>query len=235
MMGKDNRSRVLAEFFKCGSSDEKGRKDKGEGLQLREIGRSINLAPTSVKKYLKELESKGLVIKKLHSESNYPIYFPNLNNSDFKYLKNLYILHALKELGLIEYVEKECSPEVMVVSGAGLHDLRGDSTRDSGEAREIKLFLACKEKRLELGGYEKDVGVKITPIFLKDFSDLTPELEEEIINGIVLKGVLRLIDVPIASKQERKREQGKQEELSSKKNEKEKEEGFYSRMFSEEP
>ncbi len=218
MIGNDNQTRVLIEFFKHEPLS-------GKGLQLREIGRKINLAPTSVKKYPKELESKGIVIKKLQSENNYPIYFPNLGNKEFRYLKNLHVLHALRELGLIEHVEKECRPDVMVVSGLGFYGSAGD-------VREIKLFLGCEKKELNLENYERELGLKIIPVFSKGFSDLTSELEEEVINGIVLKGVLRFVEAQNVRKAEEGEEEARERAKETKRAEKEaEEEGFYTRIM----
>ena len=180
MIKEDNKIKVLIQFFRHNSSEN-------EGLQLREIGRKINLAPTSVKKYLNELEKEGIVIKKKHSDSAYPIYLPNHDNHYFIYLRNLNILKSFKELGLLDYLEKECNPEIIVVSGVKFHN-------HGGLPNEIKLFLGSESKKLDLKGYEEKIGMPLTPIFSKDFLELTPEMEEEIINGIVLKGTLRFLD-----------------------------------------
>lgn len=175
MIKKDNQSKILIEFFKHDSTNE-------GGLQLREIGRRVQLAPTSVKKYLKELEEVGSVIKKIHSESKYPIYYPNNNNKHYLYLKNINIIQSIKDLGLLEQLEKEIKPEVIVLGGINFES----------DVKEIKLFIRGKAGKMNFEEYEKGIGIKIVPLYSKDFKELSEELEKELINGVVLKGSLEI-------------------------------------------
>src|SRR3989344_933258 len=108
MLQKDNRYRVLQLFFNDPVP-------QGGGFQLREISRSVNIAPPSVKKYLVELEADHLIIQQKHRIYGYPTYFPNGESEDYKFLKKLDIAQRIKESGLLAYLSEECSPEVIVL------------------------------------------------------------------------------------------------------------------------
>jgi len=201
MLKRDNVSKVLSEFFKMNSADN-------SGLQLREIGRKIDLAPTSVKKYLREIEGEGIITRKKHSESGFPVYFPNYNNKHFHYLRGLNTLHSFRDTGMIESIEKSLNPLTIVVSGINF----GHSPSPFSE---VRLFLKAKKRDFEFGKYESQLNVKIVPVFFEDFAELGPEMKMDIVNGVVLKGVLNLLE-------EKKSQNDSVEESEN---------GFYSRTF----
>ncbi len=216
MIEKDNKTKILVEFFKYEPTNN-------EGLQLREIGRRVELAPTSVKKYLKELEEKGVVTKRIHQKSGYPIYYPNNNNKHYLYLKNIHLIQSIKDLGLLEELERETKPEVIVLGGINFES----------DVREIKLFIRGRAANLNFEEYEKGMNVKIVPLYSKDFKELSEELEKELINGVVLKGSLEINRPREAAKEMKiseKQEITQKMSIPSQENQDE-EEGFYSRTL----
>jgi DNA-binding MarR family transcriptional regulator len=206
-MKKDNQTKVLIEFFK---SPE-------EGMQLREIGRKIGLAPMSVKKYLEELQKEGIITKKKNPDNDWTVYTANTDNKQYHYLKSLHHLHTIREEGLIEHIEKECKPEVIIISGIKFDE----------KTQKLRIFLGSERKKLTLEGYEKVLGTKIEVTFLKEEA-LNSQMEEEMINGIVIKGTLRFLE----SEEEAPRPTETEEYLDLTNNGNESE-GFYSRAFKE--
>lgn len=178
MLKKDNLSRVLELFFNDPMPSQ-------IGFQLREISRKISLAPKSVKNYLKELEKQGLIIKKLHRIHNYPVYYANFDDEYFRYLKKLNTLRAIKESGLLDYLDEKCMPGSIILFGSAS---RGEDTKES----DIDIFLQCSEKKLDLVKYEKKLNRKISLFFEKNSGNLSKELKKNIINGDRLKGYLDL-------------------------------------------
>lgn len=172
MLKRDNQTLVLNEFFKT-------KKEDG-GLQLRELGRKIGLAPTSVKKYLEELEKEGIIKKE--KKEKYPSYTPNRNNKQYIYLKNLHIIRTINDSGMIEYLERTTKPEVIVLAGMSFEE----------ETKEIKLYIRGRAEKLKLEEYEEGIKTKIIPLISKDFKELTEEQEKELINGIVIKGKMEI-------------------------------------------
>ena len=178
MLQKDNRYKILKLFFEDPTP-------KGIGFQLREISRKAKLAPTSVKRYLNELEKEKLIIKKKHRIHNYPIYYANRENEYFRFLKKIDIIQCIKESGLLDYLENVCMPDVIILFGSAS---KGEDIKDS----DIDLFLLCKEKKLDLEKYEKKFKRKINIFFEGNFIKLSKELKNNVINGVILKGYLKV-------------------------------------------
>jgi predicted nucleotidyltransferase len=178
MLQKDNRHKILKLFFEDPLP-------KGIGFQLREISRKAKLAPTSVKRYLNELEKEKLIIKKKHRIHNYPIYYANRENEYFMFLKKIDMIQSIKESGLLDYLKNTCMPDAIILFGSAS---RGEDIKDS----DIDLFLLCKEKKLDLEKYEKGLKRKINIFFESNFDKLSKELKNNIINGVILEGYLKV-------------------------------------------
>lgn len=178
MLKKDNRYRILRVFFE-------NPVPKGIGFQLREISRKINLAPKSVKQYLDELEKEGLIIKAKHRIYNYPVYYASRDNEYFKFLKKIDAMRTIKESGLLQYLKDSCMPEAIVLFGSAS---KGEDVKDS----DIDLFLLCKERKLDLKKYENELSRTINIFFSKNFNKISKELKNNVINGIILDGYLRV-------------------------------------------
>ena len=178
MLKKGNIIKVLEVFFDNPLPE-------GIGFQLREISRKIKLAPKSVKLYLKELEKENLIIERKHRIHNYPVYYANRDNDYFKFLKRLNIIRRIKESGLLDYLDEKCMPEVIILFGSAS---RGEDVKDS----DIDLFLQCKEKKMDLIKFEKELNRKVNVFFEENFDKLSKELKQNVINGYKLNGFLRV-------------------------------------------
>jgi predicted nucleotidyltransferase len=173
-----NKFKVLQLFFNNPITE-------GLGFQLREISRNVSLAPTSVKNYLIELEKEGLVLKKKHRANSYPTYFANRDNERFIFLKKLNNIQLIKDSGLLNYIEYICMPDVIILFGSYS---KGEDLKDS----DIDIFLLCNKTKLDLRKYEKKLNRKINIFFCKSFGKLSKELKNNIINGVILKGYLKV-------------------------------------------
>ncbi len=178
MLQNYNKWRVLGVFFGDPLPE-------GGGFQLRELSRKVKLAPTSVKQYLRELKAEGLILESRHRVQGFPLYSANRESERFLCYKKINTLSALSESGLVKYLDNLCMPDVIVLFGSAA---RGEDIRTS----DIDIFLECKEKKLELGKFEKRLGKKISTFFSESFGKLSNELKNNIINGIRLKGYLKV-------------------------------------------
>ncbi len=178
MLQKDNRYKILKAFFE-------NPLPKGVGLQLREISKKVGVAPTSVKKYLKELEQQNLILHEKHRIHNYPTYLANRDSEYFKLLKKIDMVASIYESGLLDCLNDKCLPDAIILFGS---TAKGEDLKES----DIDLFLQSKERKLELKKYELQLGRKINVFFSEDFNKLSKELKNNIINGIILKGYLKL-------------------------------------------
>jgi predicted nucleotidyltransferase len=158
---------------------------KGIGYQLREISRKIKLAPKSVSIYLRELEKEGLILKGKHRFLNYPIYYANRDSEMFKLYKKLDMITSIKETGLLDYLYDNLMPEVIILFGSAS---KGEDTAES----DVDLFVQGKETKLELKKFESLLNRRISIFFSKDFKSLSRELKSNILNGVILKGYLKV-------------------------------------------
>ena len=177
MLQRENRYKILRVFF-----DDP--LPKGTGFQLREISRKVKIATTSVKNYLLELEKEKLIIKIKHRIHNYPVYYANRDNETFKFYKKIDNILRIKESGLLDYLSEECMPDVIILFGSAS---RGEDLKES----DIDIFLECEKTKLYLDKYEKELNRKIN-VFFGKFNKLSNELRNNILNGTVLKGYLKV-------------------------------------------
>jgi len=155
------------------------------GFQLREISRKVSLATTSVKQYLNEMVDEGLIIQTNHRLFKYPVYRANFDSTEFKLFKKIDTIISLKESGLIEYLENQCMPDVIILFGSAS---KGEDTMES----DIDLFLVSREIKLDIQDFEIKFKRNINLLFSENFGELSNELKNNIINGVILKGYLKV-------------------------------------------
>ncbi|VVB88659.1 Uncharacterised protein [uncultured archaeon] len=158
---------------------------KGAGFQLREIGRITELATTSVKRYLRELENEELILKTRHRIHTYPVYWANRDSEKFRFYKKIDTIITMKETGLIEFLKSKCMPDVIILFGSSS---RGEDTMES----DVDLYLMCQERKMDLQGFERKMKRNINLFFSESFNDLSNELKNNIINGTILDGYLQV-------------------------------------------
>lgn len=178
MLKKDNRQKVLKVFYEDPLP-------MGGGLQLREIGRKIDLAPLSVKRYLNELLKERLIIEEKHRIHNYPVYYANRDNEYFRTLKRLDTVLSIEECGLLEHLYKRCMPDAIILFGSA-------SLGEDVKGSDIDIFLICNETELNLEKYERILSRKIQVHFSDNLKGISKELRNNILNGMVLKGYIKV-------------------------------------------
>ena len=158
---------------------------KDAGYQLREISRIASLATTSVKLYLNEMVDEGLIIRTKHRLYTYPFYQVNFDSTEFRFLKKIYTIITIRESGLIEYLENQCMPDVIILFGSAS---KGEDIMES----DIDLFLISRERELDILDFETKLKRNISLLFSENFGELSNELKNNIINGVILKGYLKV-------------------------------------------
>jgi predicted nucleotidyltransferase len=155
------------------------------GFGLREISRKTKIASKSVKIYLDYLIMEGVIRKNKNRLTGNPVYYGNRDSEIFKLYKKLDLVSRVQESGLLDYLYDKLMPDVIVLFGSGV---RGEDIRGS----DIDLFFQCNDSRLDLIKFEKKLNRKINIFFAKDFRKLSKELKNNINNGIILKGYLKV-------------------------------------------
>jgi len=152
-------------------------------FQFREISRMIKIGLPSVINYVKKLQKEGFVRKE--EKGVYGSYTAN-KTEQFKLYKKNDLLIRIYESGLLDHLSDELNPNVIVLFGS---TSRGEDI----EASDVDLFVLAKEKELNLKKYERLLKRKIKILFEEDISDIPKELLNNIINGAVLRGYLKIL------------------------------------------
>jgi len=173
MLEKYNRYKLLKLFLDSPT----------ESFRLREISRLIELSPPSIINYLKEFEEEGLVKRMV--KRDVPFYSAMRDNPKFIEYKKMSIIFELNYIGLINYLWDKLSPEGIVLYGSFA---KGESIEDS----DIDLFILGKDQEIKVDTFEKKLNKKIHILFKKSMKDVPNELKNNILNGFVLKGYIKV-------------------------------------------
>ncbi len=154
-----------------------------ESFRLREIARLIKISPPSVMSYLKEFEKDELIKKQI--KRNIPFYSSERDSSNFILYKKISIFFELNNTGLIDYLWDKLSPQVIILYGSFS---KGESIENS----DIDLFILGKEKKIEIVEFEKKLNNKVHLFFKETIKEIPNELKNNILNGIILKGYIKV-------------------------------------------
>lgn len=157
--------------------------DPLKDFQLREISRMIKLHHKSVLIYINQLLKLGLI--KINTKTLYKSYNANTENPLFQTYKKITNQIKVYESGLINYLYENLMPNVIVLFGGYA---KGTDIKTS----DIDLFVEAKEEKIDVIRFEEKLGRNVHLIFERNINDLSKELKNNIINGIVLNGNLRL-------------------------------------------
>ncbi len=174
MLQNYSRYRLLQDFFDF----------PRKRFQMRELSRRVKLAQVSVISHLKALVKEELIIKE--KEGLYPSYRAHREAEHFKLLKKQNMQWRIYQSGLVEYLDQKLKPTCMVLFGSAA---RGEDTEES----DLDLFVQAEERSLNLEKYEVVIRRKINILFEVDFAQLSKELRNNLINGIVLYGYLKVL------------------------------------------
>lgn len=152
-------------------------------FHLRELSRLAKLPKTTLERYLRTLLKENLIKK----EKKGPFYTYRANESNFFYklYKRNRLIEQIYRSGLITFLEEGTYPEAIILFGSGA---KGEYIKDS----DIDIFLLAKEKAIGLEKFERKLKRKINLLFKENYSELSKELFNNIINGYKLSGYIKL-------------------------------------------
>ena len=156
--------KLLELFFEF--SDEK--------FSVREISKKTRIPSSSVQRYLQILKKDSIITNE--NKANLTPYF--------KFKKIFYIIDKIYYSGLLDFINYELNPSLIVVFGSVR---KGEYEKES----DIDLFVESSvDKKLNLEDYEKIIGHKIHIFVERDIKRLQPNLFKSVINGIKIGGYL---------------------------------------------
>jgi predicted nucleotidyltransferase len=145
---------------------------------VKEIGRRINLAPTSVRNHIKELMTSSLIKKK--KAKPFDGFIGNRKNDDFIFYKRVYNLYSLKKL--TDFLVSSYYPKLVVVYGSY-------SLGEDVENSDIDILILTKTKgEINLKEFETKLKRKIHLLIIDDLKKIDTKLKKRIWNGMVLYG-----------------------------------------------
>jgi len=168
MLQKCSYSRTLEFFFK----------EPTKIHFIKEIGKKISLAPTSIRNRIEELEKDGLIIKKESRPFNG--FIANREGDKFLFYKQVYNLYSL--FSLKEEIIQNIAPKTIILFGSYQ---KGEDIEES----DIDLLVISKvKKEINLEKYEKKMMRKIHITFVKSLKEIDDNIKDNIKNGWVLYG-----------------------------------------------
>lgn len=171
MLIESNAQKTLALIFKYPTT----------GFTIREISRRLGLSPPTVSSIIKKLEKSDLV-KIVKEKVQYKV-FGNLENEKFREIKQIFNIYSL--LSLKSFLIKEFNPNSIVVYGSY-------SVGEDVERSDIDIFVDSLKKRdVDLSKFEEKLARTIH-LFVDRFKNLPRELRSNIVNGVILYGVIEL-------------------------------------------
>ena len=170
---KNNTYKILELFIEFPTKDS----------SMRGIARQLELSHATVLKYIADLEKAGLIKRK--EATLYPTYFANTESQKYQFYKKNWLIFKITESGLIDHIQKEALPSSIVLFGSG-------AKATFTEKSDIDIFVEAKETKLDLIKYEKKFNSKINLLFEQNINNLSKELRNNIINGIILYGFIRI-------------------------------------------
>lgn len=173
MIEKYSRYKLLREFFIFPT----------KSFQMRELSRKTKMSQPSVINNLKILQKENLVLKE--NKGIYPSYKANRDNSLFKIYKKNDLLLKFESTGFLNYIYDSFLPNSIILFGSA-------SKGEDIETSDIDLFIQSPKKNIDLKKYENIFERKIEIFFQEDFSKLNSELKNNLINGIIIKGYLKV-------------------------------------------
>lgn len=151
-------------------------------FSARGIARELKLSHATVLHYISNMQKLGLTKKK--EVTLYPTYFANIESQKYKFYKKNWLVFKIMESGLINNIQNEILPASIILFGSG-------AKATFTEKSDIDIFVEAAETKLELKKYEKKLKHKISLLFEKNINNLSKELRNNILNGIILYGFIK--------------------------------------------
>jgi len=175
MLHECDSMRLLGIFFREPSKE----------FHLRALARLMKWGPGRVERNIEDYIKAGIIVKEQTDLINK--YKANTDSNLFKSLKLVYTLDVLLEAS--EELEKKLLyPEAIVLFGSAS---KGEDT----EKGDIDLCVIGSEKQVDVKNMEKQLSRKVHIVFLQpnEVAKAKKEFLNNLINGIVLKGYLKVL------------------------------------------
>ena len=158
-------------------------------FHVRELAKLIKKSPTTVSKYLKQLEKEQILVSE--KKLNHLFFKANTENQAFKDKKRSYNLEKIRKSRLIELLTQVYNPEAIVLFGSF-------AKAENVDKSDIDLLVITPlKKEVNVNKYEKDLDHKIQLFVhskkeIDDMKSKNTKLLNSFINGINIYGYWEL-------------------------------------------
>src|SRR3989338_9491171 len=158
-------------------------------FHVRELAKLVKKSPTTVSKYLKQLEKENILLSE--ERLNHLFFKANTEHDSFKDKKLFYNLQRIRQSGLIEYICQMYNPEAIILFGSFA------KAENIGRSDIDLLVITPAKKEVNIEKYEKTLNHKIQ-LFLNSKRDIeemkekNPGLLNNFINGMKVYGYWEL-------------------------------------------
>ena len=170
---KNNTYKILELFIEFPTKD----------FSARGLARNLKLSHATILNYINDLQKLSFIKKK--EATLYPTYFANAENQKYKFYKRNWLIFKITESGLIDHIQKDTLPSSIILFGSG-------AKATFTEKSDIDIFVEANEVKLDPTKYEKKLNRKINLLFEQNINNLSKELRNNIINGVVLYGFIKI-------------------------------------------
>jgi predicted nucleotidyltransferase len=155
-----------------------------ESHYFREIVRKSKVSPNIVQRQIRAM-IKSKLIRYKGKQGNMKFYSANRDNSEFIYLKKLNNLKRIYQSRLIEKLDELLSPKAIVLFGSYS---QGYDVENSDIDLLVIVEKTSKISDKALKNIEHQLHRKISLHIVQDFSKLSPELKNNMLNSVLLQG-----------------------------------------------
>lgn len=150
------------------------------------MAKSLGVSQTAISKALPKLTDEDLIKVAKDKESKRLSIELNRDNKRVIQLKRVNNLEALYDSGLVDFLQENFPGDAIILFGSYSY---GEDTIDS----DIDIaIIGSKGKKIDLTEFNKILKKEIIVNFYKDFNSINKNLKENIFNGILLSGGIRL-------------------------------------------
>lgn len=158
----------------------------GNSYNQREIALALKVSPTAVANSLKNLEKEEIINLNKSKNTKPREISLNFQSNKVFFIKRVENLRAVYESGLAEFLFENLPGATIILFGSySLGEDRSNSDIDIA-------IVGTVPKKIDLSIYERKLNKRIVVQFFGSFDKIHKNLKESILNGIILKGSVRL-------------------------------------------
>jgi len=158
----------------------------GSKLNQREIAEGLGVSPTAISKALVLMEREGVVVVEKIGKMNLMAIELNRDDERVIWMKRVENLKMIGGSGMVNFLEDKFPGCAVILFGS--YGFGDDTVRSDIDI----AIVGCKESILDLRKYDEFFEREVRVNFYDSLGDIDKNLRNNLINGIVLAGGVRL-------------------------------------------